>query len=231
MKLINNKDRRLLNEGRNYGFGIAICKKINNDTLETIIPITACKDYLNDVVYNELTKNSISCYGLNLKKSSNIFEDKKCYLACQILKINNSFAEYASYNKDLELFKNNQTNFIVGINQIEELLNLNEKTKILKSKDDNIMLLQCPKYWFQTTWLISMYSLFLRNMIYYQADKNIIDFLNNFNKDNYMLKDACFVLNYLQKTDKIEIQTFNNMQSYNIHNFGISAFKKTLKNE
>src|SRR5690606_37894755 len=51
----DEQDRSVLGEGRNFGFGFSILNKEEN-TYNTLMPFTACKDYLNDFVYVEQTK-------------------------------------------------------------------------------------------------------------------------------------------------------------------------------
>ena len=76
LKIIDKQNRGKLNEGRNYQMGFAFCKKVSNKVLETIQPISPCKDYLNDVVYSERTGKNVSAYGLNTSKLG-LFDKKK----------------------------------------------------------------------------------------------------------------------------------------------------------
>ena len=60
MEIINNFDRLKLSEGRNFGIGFAFLKKITNNKFETLNAFTACKDYLNDLIYVETTKKNLT---------------------------------------------------------------------------------------------------------------------------------------------------------------------------
>jgi len=43
--------RNNLAEGRNFGMGFGFLKKLSNTKYKTIMPISPCKDYINDVLY------------------------------------------------------------------------------------------------------------------------------------------------------------------------------------
>ena len=73
-KLIDKQNRRTLGEGRNYGMGMA-CLKKDGDNFETVCPITACKDFISDVIYSELTGKPYYAYGLSTSKKD-IFDYK-----------------------------------------------------------------------------------------------------------------------------------------------------------
>ena len=51
IQIINKQCRSKLCEGRSYQMGFAFLKKLDNNTFETVQPISPCKDYLNDVIF------------------------------------------------------------------------------------------------------------------------------------------------------------------------------------
>src|SRR5665647_1670734 len=82
-KLIDKGGRSVLNEGRSVGLGYGFCKR-EGDTFTTAMPITACKDYLNDQVYSEVTGIPARNYGFSSVRQD-IFADGWGYLAMSVL--------------------------------------------------------------------------------------------------------------------------------------------------
>jgi len=80
MKIIEaDISRSTLLEGRSYGLGFSILKK-ENRKLKKLIPTTACKDYLNDIVHIE-NYNVITGYVYGFNHSySNYFEIDKVHM-------------------------------------------------------------------------------------------------------------------------------------------------------
>ena len=57
--ITENYKRKELGEGRDHGLGFAFLKKNKKDDYETRNAFTACKDYLNDLIYVENTEREI----------------------------------------------------------------------------------------------------------------------------------------------------------------------------
>lgn len=170
-------DRKKLSEGRNYGLGFAFLKKLKNN-YECIMPITACKDYLNDVIFTEKTGISISAYGLTSEKN-NIFEKDKGYLVLSTLHYKNG-SKYSDFDEEKELLNNNYKNLQVFLNKFEELLGW-EKS-ILSFVEDNMILVELSINWCKTTYGISLYTLLCRVGRWYDGEENVLSYLENFDK-------------------------------------------------
>jgi len=166
MKIINNQNRSVLHEGRNYGLGFAFLRKIDDETFETIQPISPCKDYLNDVVYSEATGKPFSAWGLNTSKQD-IFDDGRAYMAISVCKMGKSLSAYLGYDDELELMAKNGDNMAEFIHKIESKLGIS-KTKFTRVSD-NLKLLDMDTQWVAATYLISLYALMLRVALHYNG--------------------------------------------------------------
>jgi hypothetical protein len=182
MQLIESKERKVLGEGRNWGVGFGFVKKVASCTYETIMPISACKDYLNDVIYNERTGKPISACGLSLKDKSGIFDNKlKAFMVISILpqQGRESYNVYGrTYEEDRGVLSSNYENVEKFINTIEQAIGFRIKTKVSRISD-NKYLVMFSKKWCSTSYLISLYSLLLRNGIYYDGKEDIVDYLSS----------------------------------------------------
>jgi len=166
MKIINNQNRSVLTEGRNYGLGFAFLKKINDETFETVQPISPCKDYLNDVVYSEATGRPFAAWGLKTTKQG-IFEGDHSYMALAVCKMGRSLQHYDDYDEDLENMKSNRENMEKFMHGIETKLGIG-KTKLV-DVDENLKLAVMDKQWVSATYLISLYALMLRVALQYKG--------------------------------------------------------------
>ena len=112
MKLIINNTRNKLFEGRTKGISFAFCNKIE-DGFEEVMPLSPCKDYLNDAWWAEtFNKESNYIYGFS-HKPVGLFKKDNIYLSTADLPRNKS-EPYVKYNLD---------NGLVGsIENIEKIL-------------------------------------------------------------------------------------------------------------
>lgn len=188
---INNDGRHSLSEGRNSGFGHGFVKldEIKKE-IKVVTPISACGDYLNDVVWSENTGKDISIYGLSYTKQD-IFNNKKklAYLASSILFINRTQNKYTCYDSDYAMLNSNYKNIEKFINIFEKKFNVKKKTKIFKIKE-NLYIFQFDLFWTQATYLISLYKFLSRVALYYDGNEDIINFIDKIkNSDTYIWKN------------------------------------------
>jgi hypothetical protein len=224
MNLVNNLRRESLNEGKNYGMGFSICKQIDENTIKTIIPISSCKDYLNDVVFNETTNKPIKAYGCSLKEKSNLYDNNYFYMVVEILPYICGNI-YKNQIEDTELLLNNRDSLLSFMNQIETLLLVDLSEFIVCENNDNVVIIKVPIYWLKATYLISLYSLLLRIGLYYD-NSDVLSYLKNFNKtsDAYLINTAYSKLIKLIKRNLIpDVQDFSKLSmDTSIHNYGIN---------
>jgi hypothetical protein len=231
IKLKNTHNRSVLSEGRSNNMGFAFCKNTNGDEYETIQPISPCKDYLNDVIFAEVTNKSITAYGLSLKGSQGLFKGKQAYIAIAMCpyKYKNPYndkgfledkARLAKYHKHLESF----------INYFEELLGIDAETNtIITEVEDNLYVIELPLLWTESTYMISLYSLLLRaGQTYDDISVDPMKFLEDnkgYQEDISLVKSALPKLNDIIKYGPLK-QDFSILQgNTSTHNLGIVAYK------
>jgi hypothetical protein len=168
--IVNNlqDERKNLMEGKKSGLGFAFAKhNKENDTYETIMPISTCKDYLNDVVVSERLGEGIGqIYGFDYKPIK-LFNDDHNFLVCKDIGV-----------KDNSSLKVDNINSL--INKIEDMLGIENKSKAFASNDDQI-LIYVSNQWCKEGYLISMFSLLARIGVRYNPDKDPIEFLQTKN--------------------------------------------------
>lgn len=220
----DEQKRSKLGEGRNYGVGFAFCRRVKN-LLTTIQPISPCKDYLNDVVYSELTGKPFKAYGLSTKKED-IFTEQGGFLVFSVcLQGPSSLTKYPNFDRDCQALDKNYKELQKFIQFFEEKFKLLQLTEITKL-GDNLFLAKVPKFWLQGTYRISLYSLLIRVGISFNGDKSPMDFLKSFTSDT---SDQYLIVSALPKIDKmlngnIPEQPFSSYNNSNVHSNGIVAF-------
>lgn len=216
--LINKQDRSKLSEGKTTGMGFAFLKKIDNNTYETVQPISTCKDYLNDVVYCEFLKGSVAVYGLSYKYTSCLDGDE-AYMAIKML----ASGTLAPLEKDVNRLNENYKNVQAVLNWIESIIQV--PTTKIESLKDNTYLVTFSKFWSENTYKISLFALLLRISQHFNG-KDVKEFLNGPMSD---LTDASLWLTaklkliLLLKGAKID-QTMTKSQGAAIHDMGISSY-------
>jgi hypothetical protein len=226
MKFIDKQDRSILGEGRSYQMGFAFVKPTvekRTKVFTTVQPITACKDYLNDVVWAEHTNKQIKAYGLGYKKQG-IFDKEKGYIVISILPYQGG-GEYPNMQKDIKNLKENYKTLQKFINFFDENIGLNP-TKIVEIKD-NKYLVELDYKWCQTTYAISLMTLLLRvGQFYKKGDP--LKFLKTFGAfppDTYM---AIGVVPKLEKFINVKSLPDQNLEDFPgntiTHNAGIMSY-------
>jgi hypothetical protein len=216
MKLIDKENRSKLSEGRTYGMGFAFCKR-TPEGLETVQPISTCKDYLNDVVYAEKTGKPVSQYGLYYEKKDILH--KRGYLAISLL------PGYSKFELDKANFATNYKNAEIFINKIEDMLKLpHSKIEVI---DDNLYIFNFSLRWLKGLYAISLLSLLIRASQWYDGLKDPIEYLrehNYFSADTYMIQGMIPKLEELIEKGLVEENLEKYVKSYDVHNSGILGF-------
>ena len=217
MKIIDKQKRSILSEGRNYGLGFAFLKRIDDETFETIQPISRCKDYLNDVVYSELTGKPFSAWGL-LTKKEGIFDGDHAYMAISVCLLGRSLSNYSGYDEDRKRMAENGENMAEFIHKIEAKLGMG-KTKFHQI-NDNLKLLTMDKQWVAGTYLVSLYGLMLRVALHYEGGGVMKHMKEIESPDRMMLngiKEKLLIL--FERKGNLPKQNLNNV--YDVHDHGI----------
>lgn len=244
-KIKEIQDRKKLGEGRDYGIGFSILKKIKKDTFETYNAFTACRDYLNDFAYVEKTKKEIgSVYGYN-HKLLNCFDKKQIfYIGVKTLDFNkNKNNPWSKLEECKTTLITNYKNLEKFLNDLEVKIGLSKLTQI--TLDEDTLIIKSPIYWTKSTALMSVYTLLIRcyfNITNEQtANSSFEQILNNnqtfITDDKYMITYCKEFYQQIMKDKKLFNsmgKTFDkeiNKQSLSgiVHNYGISAFLTDLK--
>jgi hypothetical protein len=217
MTIIDNQKRSILSEGRNYGLGFAFLNRLDENTFETVQPISPCKDYLNDVVYSEATGKPFAAWGLKTKKQG-IFDGEHAYMVISICKLGRSLSSYLGYDEEMELMANNGENMAEFMHKIEAKLGIG-KTKFHQLAD-NLKLLEMDKQWVAGTYLISLYSLMLRVALSYKGGGVMTHIKEIDSPDRMMLngiKEKLLIL--FERKGNLPKQNMTNLED--VHNHGI----------
>ena len=191
--IIDNKNRGVLCEGRDNGMGFAFLKKVDDNKYETVQPISPCKDYLAEVIFTEKYNVKTSAYGLSYPKKLNIFSDV-AYMVIEMLPTKSGSYNYSSsLNDDTIMLLHNHIVIEKIINNFEESLLINIKTKIERVGLTNQYLLTFSKDWCESSHAISLYSLLIRCLMVADKEQDMLTFLENYkyNSGDKSLISAC----------------------------------------
>ena len=219
MKLIDNQNRKVLSEGRQYQMGFAFCKKLDANTFETVHPISPCKDYLNDVFYSEFTGKDMCAYGLNYKQQNIFVGKRRAFMAIKIC------ASYLNFDKDNENFNKNYLNAQKFINNFEKILKITPSV-IKKVDDSDTYIVSFSKNWLVGVYSISLFALLLRLSQWYDGEKDVKEYIKTFNyfdQDIYMAQDLLKKLDVILEKGlkKEKLSKYDGQSPYTIHNNGI----------
>jgi hypothetical protein len=169
-RIIDDFPRAGLAEGRNSGLGFAIVVK-DDDKFRAVMPFSACKDYLNDVIYAEnIGKLLPSIYGFEYTKINNIFNDNYFYLGLKTL--NPGTGSGKTLTNDMQELENkylkNMPNIIKIVNYFEDIMLLDSYSTI-EYVEDGYMIIKVNEVWGRKLFLISFLSLLLRMFYLYDG--------------------------------------------------------------
>lgn len=211
--LVDEQNRKKLGEGRSCGLGTTLAIRDKN-VLTTAYPITACKDYVNEMCVSEHNGKNYRFHGLSTQKCG-LFKDGNAYLIFGILPYQDG-TEYPLFDKDLTQLEKNYRNIQKFLNWFEKKLNI-KPTEIHKIEKNRYVAV-LDSWWTKYTYLISLYGLLLRMALHY-SDGDPIEFLDANKRD----ADYYNWYNSKAKVDKI-LEGKLPKQDYDtihVHNCGI----------
>jgi len=181
MKVINNFTRDGLGEGATTNFGFGWAKRIDEDSFETTMPISPCKDYLNDALYAEVTGQLLPpIYGFSYKEIKGLMKEDSLYLAIKVCHDGDQNYYYKnSFENDKKNLAINYQNIQKALNELEDLFKVENKTEIYPANDD-IFIVKFSKFWGNKIYMISLYTLLLRGLQNYDGSTPVMNLL----KDN-----------------------------------------------
>lgn len=213
--------RKKLAEGRDYGVGFTHAKR-KDTQLVAIQALSPCRDYINDVIYSEVTGKTYSAHGQDSKREG-IFEDGNSYLIFGVCKRGRELYEYDGYKRDYDSLAANYKTLQKFINYFEKSFNIKQKSVILKLKENRYVCIS-SLFWADATYKASLLSFLLRVGIYYEAG-NPMEYLDNFsqNDSDKMLYNSFKSKLKLMLGGFFPKQDLNSLT--NVHNTGIVTFK------
>jgi hypothetical protein len=230
--IIDKQDRGVLSEGRSKGMGFAFAKVVDGTygtdcvALETIQPVSPCKDYLNDVVWSEATEKTFYAWGLHTNPLG-IFKHGVGFMVMRICGSGaRTPAKYASMDKDIAAFDNNLGEIERSINVIEKGLGLGEDNRTKFNRAEGCFVALIPLFWCEATYRISLWSLLTRALLHKSDAKDPIKYLEKLGGEDSMLlngDDAGIPKLKLMLAGNIPSQDLSKLSQP--HNEGIVSFK------
>lgn len=168
-------DRGQLTEGRDFQLGFAFGRKDSETHYTLCQALSACKDYLNDVVLAEQFGYSFSIYGYHCKKQGAF--DNGVHLFFSILKSSRNTSKYTTQCQvvDRRVLRKNYKLMQTALNRFEKELQLDQLT-VIEKIGPNMYIAHISPYWVQNPYYISLYSLLLRSFLRVQdyTDTDIV---------------------------------------------------------
>ena len=227
VEIKETQERKSLNEGRNFGLGYAFLKRKTKKKFITVNALTACKDYLNDIVYIENTKEPLKKIHGFKHNYEGLLENKRFFfLGINTLeRLNgNSWDKLEKCKKELI---DNKHILEFNINKLEDKLKMFKSRTTLLGVTNNTLILRVPIFWSKTPFLISLYTLYIR-CIFNKSDKindiekDIVSHSPFIDGDTYLKANIVkfFAINKLKK-QILNYKYPSNNDVSNIHNGGI----------
>ncbi len=155
-ELIGNAEVKLLPKqeyiGKNDGWGFQFL----NENYEAMHPPACCKDFLQDVVYIELTQDNFSIYNF-VHKYQGFLKDKE--LLRLSLYWTNSKVKVNAFIEPLNKF----------LNDIEDKLGY-QRSNVYLDKTELIIIIDFSSKWISKPYMFSLFTLLARKGIYYNGD-------------------------------------------------------------
>lgn len=155
--------RKDLTEGRRYQIGFAFGARTGENKYTLCQAISACKDYLNDVVLAENFGYEFEAYGYSCHKQG-VF-DNGVHLFFSVLKESGIHCNYSevSWSEDVVELEQRYKKMQDCLNRFESKLHLDQITTIEKV-EENLYVAHLSSFWIQNPYYISLYSLMLRSL-------------------------------------------------------------------
>jgi hypothetical protein len=220
--------RRVLIEGRTTGSSFAFCKQIGENEYETVQPLSPCKDYLNDVVWSEVTGKHIGIWGLSYIKKD-IYKDGRAFMALEILPSMGS-KSYTGYEFDKKSLEENIDNVIILLNHVEKTFKV-PPTTVEKIDGTEKYLFNLSTEWCLNGPRISLFSQLIRIGMYWDGKGDPNKYIQSFKlASEYLWPDYLHGYNYCLKNKtlpvKPEAKDLNGGGT--VHNYGFGQYTGTF---
>lgn len=225
MHIIDTQSRSKLSEGRTSGMGFGFLRKKDESNFETIMPVSPCKDYLNEVVYTENTGVPTSAYGFKYDKKLDIFTDN-IFMAIKMMPDKQGNYNYAnSLSGDQKKLKDQAKNIEKIMNDLEQKLGISDRTCIFEA-NDHFFLVKAPLDWKMSTHTISMYTLILRAALTHKGEmtiQGILDSYDGIQMEKSMINATSKLIKEIIEKNELPDQKMKHDSSthFSPHNYGI----------
>lgn len=229
-------ERRYLSEGRDHGLGFSICKLLSDNTYQPLIPLTACKDYLNDIAHIEQydTVNG-KIYGFEYEYSDYFQNSDLCFMQIGAVHYNCG-SEYSGFDDIHRFITKNIGNLIGVLNYFEDRLNIKRTTYDFATnyEGEEVVLLTFDRFWMKDTFLISLYTLLIR--FYMNFKYKVISRKRLMKHKPYLFEDIYIFTDIIKKNVIYNFKKFKVYKDFThkislehssigcVHNYGIKAF-------
>ncbi len=247
-------NRSNLGEGRNFGIGFAFVVPTRKNSIrvfKTMQAFTACKDYLNDLVFIEKYNIPLKqVYGFQHTYTGKFKEKDYVYFAIKPLHYNGGNV-WKEFGEAASILETNNKNLVKSILSLEVFLNLSDKrTSIYGSTastaEHTEFVFKIPSEWVERGWTISLYSLWIR--CFFNIDKKTAELpfkeMVAAQKEKVFLPGDKYLFKEIEKFIDSEEKEFRPLLDKEIplktssvgtiHNYGIASFnaynKKPKKN-
>lgn len=195
--LIDNLPRAVLGEGRQKGLGKAFCSH-KDGVLTTVMPITTCKEYDNEIIYAEHTGRTGSAYGLTVTKQGLFEGTDYAYMVMSVLGQGPRDPKpYAGMETDIAALNANHAHMQTMVRWFEDAFHAGAYTEITCIKD-NMYAVRLPLFWTRTTYLTSLFGLVLRVGMYWDGAGDAYAFFKG-----YQGADAYHVTSAVPKIERM----------------------------
>lgn len=178
-------------EGRNSGMGFAFAKR-EGSVFNASQPLSACKDFLNDEVWSEVTGNPYKMYGQKSFKKD-LFTDKRyAYMLISFLPPNGS-SENEWSKKGLTELIENKDNVRRILRKLDSIMQTKYRTEVELTDNPDVLLVKMPIEYTKTSYATGLYTLICRNGVNYNQGDNFLKYLkegNIYPQDKYLLPSA-----------------------------------------
>ncbi len=170
-KIILDNTGEKLYEGRCRGIAYAFLKEAGEGVLEMCQPFSPCKDYLNDVLYSAVTGKDYQACGLDAKPHK-IFGEH-AYIAFSDRQHSCSGDATKFILEESKIIPKDFTFALKVMHEIEGLFKIEKKTEIIPV-EVNLFVAKIAPEWAASTWMVSLWSLLMRNAVYATGEGDAI---------------------------------------------------------
>lgn len=174
----------------------AHCILKDKDTYEQSTPFCKCRDYFNDLIIKNQSKETFTIYGFvfDITQKKQRDEDHTLFAL--------SIPDYVEYNNFIK-------NIIIYLPKIELTNKIKPYELIIPKNSNSILIIKADKYWQSHPLILSFFTFILRCFCY-PLQKNKNDLYTNVENSDYKHKSFSNEINYIKKLNHDLLLFFQN---------------------